>query len=153
MEAIWDWGIALIIAMQSAGEGLGSFWRAVSVLGDEIFFLLLIPLLFWCVSPRVGIRVGLVLLLGTTINSFCKLALAGPRPYWYSPEVRVFTAESSFGLPSAHAQNTVGVWGALAASIARPWACDYGDPGAAGGAFTYGSGCSLPNRCARGDGC
>ncbi|RRR65832.1 MAG: phosphatase PAP2 family protein [Candidatus Viridilinea halotolerans] len=122
MQAIWDWGVALIIVLQAAGEGLAPFWRGVSILGDEVFFLVLIPLLFWCVSPRVSIRVGLILLLGTAINSFFKLAFAGPRPYWYSADVRAFTAESSFGLPSAHAQNTVGVWGALASLMARPWA-------------------------------
>ncbi|PDW03359.1 phosphatase PAP2 family protein [Candidatus Viridilinea mediisalina] len=122
MQAIWDWGVALIIMMQAVGDGLAIFWRAVSILGDEVFFLLLIPFLFWCISPRFSIRVGLILLLGTALNSFFKLAMAGPRPYWYSAEVRAFTAESSFGLPSAHAQNTVGIWGALASLIARPWA-------------------------------
>lgn len=122
MQTVWDWGVALIVMMQAVGDEVAIFWRAVSVLGDEVFFLLLIPFLFWCVSPRASIRVGLVLLLGTAINSFFKLALAGPRPYWYSAEVRAFTAESSFGLPSAHAQNTAGVWGALASLIARPWA-------------------------------
>jgi membrane-associated phospholipid phosphatase len=120
MERIWEWGITVVLALQSVG--LAPLWRGLSLLGDEIFFLILIPLLFWCVSPRLSVRVGLTLLIGTALNAFFKLAFAGPRPFWYSAEVKALTAESSFGLPSAHAQNTVGVWGVIAAAIARPWA-------------------------------
>ncbi|PDW01008.1 phosphatase PAP2 family protein [Candidatus Chloroploca asiatica] len=122
MEAIWEWGSALVLALQPDSGGLALFWRALSVLGDEVFFLLLMPLLFWCINPILSIRVGMVLLLNTTVNTAFKLALAGPRPFWYSAEVRALTAEGSFGIPSGHAQNTVGVWGALATGIARPWA-------------------------------
>lgn len=121
MEALWEWGIALILAIQTASAGLEPFWRGLSLLGDEIFFLVLIPFLFWCISPRLSLQVGLMLLLSTTVNTTFKLLLAGPRPFWYSPEVQALTAEASFGIPSGHAQNTVGVWGALAAYLARPW--------------------------------
>lgn len=122
MEAIWEWGVTVVLSMQAAGDGLTPFWRGLSALGDEGFFLLLIPLLFWCVSPRLSVRVGVVLLLGTALNTAVKLALAGPRPFWYSAEVRALTAESSFGRPSAHAQNAVGVWGVIAVAIGRWWA-------------------------------
>ncbi len=122
MEALWEWGVAVIIALQTASAGMDGFWRGLSLLGDEIFFLLLIPLLFWCVNPRLSIQVGLVLILSTTLNTTFKLLFAGPRPFWYSPAVRALTAETSFGIPSGHAQNTVSLWGVIAASIARPWA-------------------------------
>lgn len=122
MEAIWEWGVALILTIQSASAGFAPIWRGLSILGDETFFLILLPLLFWCISPRLGIRVGLVLMLGTAINHAIKLAVAGPRPFWSSSQVRALTAESSFGLPSAHAQNTVGLWGVIAAAIGRWWA-------------------------------
>lgn len=122
MEAIWEWGITLVLTLQAGGGALVPLWRGLSLLGDEIFFLMLIPLLFWCVSPRLSLRVGIALMLGTAVNTACKLAFAGPRPFWYSGQVSALTAESSFGLPSAHAQNTVGVWGVIAASAGRWWA-------------------------------
>ncbi len=122
MDTIWAWGVALILALQDSGARVAPLWRGLSVLGDEIFFLLLMPLIFWCVSPRLGVRLSLVLLLGTALNTVCKLAFVGPRPFWYSDQVRALTAETSFGLPSAHAQNAVGVWGIIAAEIRRRWA-------------------------------
>lgn len=122
MEAIWDWGITFILTMQAVGDGSALLWRGLSVFGDETFFLLLIPLLFWCVSPQLSVRVSLVLLFGTALNSVLKIALAGPRPFWYSAQVRALTAETSFGLPSAHAQNAVGIWGVIAKAVGRRWA-------------------------------
>ncbi len=89
---------------------------------SELLNAKLIPLLFWCVSPQLSVRVGLTLLLGTALNACFKLAWAGPRPFWYSAEVHALTEESTFGIPSAHAQNTTSVWGIIAAAIARPWA-------------------------------
>jgi hypothetical protein len=52
------------------------------------------------------------------VNSALKVAFHGPRPYWYSSNVKVLgSAENSFGAPSGHAQNGVVVWGTLADSI------------------------------------
>jgi hypothetical protein len=84
--------------------------------------LLIIPLLYWCLDARLGLRAGLALLLSASLNSALKLALASPRPYWYSPEVAALAFEPTFGLPSGHAQNAVAVWGVLAAGIGRRWA-------------------------------
>jgi hypothetical protein len=45
----------------------------------------------------------------------------GPRPYWYSTDVIRYASETSFGVPSGHAQIAFGVWGMLAASIRKWW--------------------------------
>ena len=121
--------------------------------GDEysiaICILLLIPLLFWCVSP--SLRVSLMIILGTALNSAIKIALAGPRPFWYSPQVRALTAETSFGIPSAHAQNAVGVWGVLAAARDRRWswtvAVILAAPGRPPGSRPRGSGPRADSAC------
>lgn len=121
MDLSWDAGITLIRALQSAGW-LALPMQAITLLGAETFFLAIIPLLYWCVDTRLGTRVGLILLLSTSLNCALKLVLADPRPYWYSSDVRALAFEPTFGLPSAHAQNTVAVWGALAAGARRGWA-------------------------------
>jgi len=52
------------------------------------------------------------------VNTALKVAFHGPRPYWYSSNVKVLvSAENSFGVPSGHAQNGVVVWGTLADRI------------------------------------
>jgi hypothetical protein len=51
-----------------------------------------------------------------------KLAFHLPRPYWIDRRVLALAAESSYGLPSGHAQDAVAIWGFVAAQLRRPWA-------------------------------
>ena len=49
MEAIWQWGIDFIHTIQQVqGPALTAFFKAVTFLGEKEFFLLLLPLVFWC---------------------------------------------------------------------------------------------------------
>ena len=120
MESVWEHSLPVIQALQSVAW-LEWPMRLISHLGSEAFFLLFISLLYWCISPRLGVRVALILLLSTSLNYALKLAFASPRPQWYSTQVTVYEAETSFGMPSAHAQNAVAVWGEVARWGNRPW--------------------------------
>jgi len=92
-----------------------------SLFGTEDFFMLALPLLYWCVDSMLGIRVALILMLSTNINAAFKLAFHGPRPYWYSPRVSALATETTFGIPSGHAQIAATVWGLLAAYLRKWW--------------------------------
>lgn len=92
---------------------------AVTFLGDEEFYLLLLPIVYWVVSRRIGIRLGVMLLLTAGVNSLLKLGFTTPRPAYLDPGLEL-AREHSFGLPSGHAQNAAAVWGVLAASL-RSW--------------------------------
>ena len=49
--------------------------------------------------------------------------LHSPRPYWVDQRVKVlFQSETSFGLPSGHAQTAASVWGIFAAHLKKKWA-------------------------------
>lgn len=122
MDFLIENGIAMILAIQSWGEWLQAPMQFFTSLGYENFFLLILPLLYWCVDSRLGLRVGFILLASTAVYDLLKLAFAGPRPYWVSAAVKPFSAESSFGIPSGHAQSAVSVWGVIAAYIRKPWA-------------------------------
>jgi membrane-associated phospholipid phosphatase len=122
MNAILDFGIRFIVALQSLGGWLKLPMEIVSFLGKEEFFLFLLPILYWCVDSRLGLRVAFILMVNTSINDAFKLALHGPRPYWYSSNVSPFAAETSFGVPSGHAQSAVVVWGTIAAWMKKWWA-------------------------------
>jgi len=115
-------GINWIVAIQSQGAWLEAPMKFFSFLGTENFFLLVLPLVYWCIDAGLGIRVGFILLTSAYVNSIFKLLFAGPRPYWVSDKVIPFSAESSFGVPSGHAQNAVGVWGIIASGIRKSWA-------------------------------
>jgi len=111
-----------VIAFQSVGEWLIAPMKFFSFLGSETFFILVLPVLYWSLDAALGMRVGVALLLSGGINDLFKLAFHSPRPYWVSAEVQARAAETSFGLPSGHAQISVGVWGMAAAYLRRAWA-------------------------------
>jgi membrane-associated phospholipid phosphatase len=121
METIWNIGIAWNIYFQGLGRWLKTPMEVFSFFGTEPFFLLLLPALYWCVEAGIGLRVGIILLLGASTNDALKLTFHGPRPYWFGPDVIGYASETSFGAPSGHAQNAFGVWGMLAACTGKRW--------------------------------
>lgn len=112
----------LVLGLQESAGWLTPAMRAVSHLGDQEFYLLAFPLLYWCVSPRLGLRMGVLLLVSGGLNGALKLAAATPRPYWLDGAVVPGALEASFGVPSGHAQNGVAFWGLLAHRAGRAWA-------------------------------
>jgi membrane-associated phospholipid phosphatase len=121
MESIWNNSITWNIFFQSLGSWLKTPMEIFSFFGNETFFLLLLPALYWCLEASIGLRVGLILLLSTSVNDALKLGFHGPRPYWYSMDVIGYASQTSFGVPSGHAQIAAGVWGMLAASVRKWW--------------------------------
>lgn len=122
METILQGGVAFILWLQSLGGWLAAPMKFFSFLGSEEFFLVALPLIYWCLDSRAGLRIGAIVLFTGSLNDILKLALHGPRPYWYSTQVQAFASETSFGVPSGHAQTAVGLWGMGAALLKRPWA-------------------------------
>ena len=121
MISFVDWGIPFITWLQSWSEWLVAPMQFISFLGGEDFYLIFMPVLIWCFNAGLGIRIGLILLTSAGINSAFKLAFGLPRPYWVSREVIAYSSESSFGLPSGHAQNALAIWGRLAFWIRIRW--------------------------------
>ncbi|NJN44599.1 MAG: phosphatase PAP2 family protein [Anaerolineae bacterium] len=119
-ESVLDWGIQFILTLQNLGDWLVEPMNFFTFLGNEDFYLLLFPFLYWCVEASIGIRMGVYLVLSIGINELFKASFHDPRPYWYDAQVRLLTGpEFSFGVPSGHAQNGVVIWSGLAAHFER----------------------------------
>jgi hypothetical protein len=95
--------------------------KLFSFLGNAQFFIFVVPLIYWCIDAKAGIKLGLFLMVNGGINDTLKVAFHGPRPYWYSAKVKALSSEITFGIPSGHAQNAVVVWGVLATWLQRKW--------------------------------
>ena len=121
MESIWDVGISMIVFLQSIGSWLEAPMKFFSFLGQEEFYLLVAPAIYWCLDSAIGIRLALWLMVSSNLNSAFKILFADPRPYWYSTQVTAYAAESSFGLPSGHAQNSVVVFAGMGWLFKRRW--------------------------------
>lgn len=118
MESIFNSGLQIIQWLQSLGAWLTPIMKLFTFLGNAEFYLIVAPAILWCIDATLGLRVGMFLMVNGMVNAAFKVAFHGPRPYWYTSQVKVLgSAENSFGVPSGHAQNAVVVWGALADRI------------------------------------
>ncbi len=106
---------------QSLGDWLRWPMLAFTALGIEQFFILLLPMIYWCFDQAVGLRLGILFMFSNMINSFFKLLFHNPRPYWISDKVKELYHETSFGIPSNHAQLAATVWGWLAVEVKKKW--------------------------------
>lgn len=122
LPGMTDGGIGLILYLQNLGNWMNFSMKFFTFLGSENFFLLIAPALYWCIDASTGLRLGLFLSLNAGLNSITKILFHSPRPYWVNRQVIALSTETSFGLPSGHAQNAVVVWGSLANGIKKRWA-------------------------------
>lgn len=122
MDSIYQIGIAVNLFFQNLGGWLSGPMKFFTFLGSENFYMLVMPALFWCIDAGLGFRMGMILILGNQLNGFFKILFHGPRPYWIDTRVKPLVSETSFGVPSGHAQNAAGIWGYLAVNLKKNWA-------------------------------
>jgi len=121
MQALIDFGVSLVIALQRLGEWQIPIMDFFSQLGTEDFFFIVLPLVFWSVDSALGIRIAFILIASSYINLIGKVSFAGPRPYWVSSHIQPWWPETSFGVPSGHAQHAMSVWGIIAVYKKQKW--------------------------------
>lgn len=122
MDALIDFQIQFTLFWQNLGAWLETPMQAFTFLGSELFFLLVMPALYWSIDPVIGFRAGMMLILSGGLNSVLKALFHTPRPYWVDGDVKALASETSFGMPSGHSQNSAAIWGIIAATIRRRWA-------------------------------
>ena len=119
VEAL-DWGIEIVLWFQQFSPALDSFFKSLTFLGNQEFFLLFMPLAYWCIDRRTGARLFILLLFSAYLNAVAKVLVDQPRPFDYDPRVKPLAHADGGGLPSGHTQNAVVVWGYLAVRIRKP---------------------------------
>ncbi|MCX6030549.1 MAG: phosphatase PAP2 family protein [Chloroflexi bacterium] len=118
MDPFSPLSLDLIRAFQSLGAWLSVPMKFFTFLGNEEFFLFLLPLVYWCISKALGTDLVVLLIASTGVNGLAKGLLKLPRPYWVEPKLAL-SSEDSFGMPSGHAMNSTVLWGFPA--VVTPW--------------------------------
>jgi len=122
MEGILDWGVNVILWFQQFSPTLDLPFKIFTFMGEEEFFLLFLPLLYWCLDRRTGARLTVLFLFSAYTNGVAKMLAAQPRPADYAPgRVNPLWEASGYGLPSGHTQSAVVFWGYLASQVRRTW--------------------------------
>ena len=117
----WENLSQINVLFQSIGDWLFIPMRFFSFLGDEEFYLFIMPAIYWCFDSRLGLRLGMLLMLSNGVNGIFKYLFQGPRPFWVNDKVIAYIHETSFGVPSGHSQNAVAIWGYFAAILKKSW--------------------------------
>ncbi|MBE7533215.1 MAG: phosphatase PAP2 family protein [Ardenticatenaceae bacterium] len=120
-QQAWDWGLVFITWLQTTYPQLESFFFFVTDLGREEFYLLVFPLIFWCIHKQLGKQLGYLFLFTVFVNAIFKQAFRGPRPFWVDQTAGLDTREEGYGIPSGHTQNATVFYFFLAAWVSRTW--------------------------------
>lgn len=120
MEEILDGGIGVVLWFQQFSPTLDLPFQALTFMGDTEFFLLILPLMYWCIDRGGGARLLVVFLISSLINEAAKVIAAQPRPFHYDDRVKQLAEGPGGGFPSGHTQNSVVLWGYLAYQINKP---------------------------------
>ena len=114
MESLLDWGIEVVLWSQQFSPALDLPFKILTSLGDKEFFMLLMPLIYWCIDRQAGARLFILLLFSAYLNEVAKLLADQPRPFHYDSRIMKIVDADSGGFPSGHTQSAVVVWGYLA---------------------------------------
>jgi membrane-associated phospholipid phosphatase len=120
VDSLTIWSLDFIAVVQQIHPALHVVFQAFTFLGQPQFYVLMLPLLLWCVDVRMGVRVGVFLLYSSQLNALLKGLFQLPRPCDFDPSLQLAWFEG-YGLPSGHAQFVVAFWGAIAAWARKRW--------------------------------
>ena len=113
LDPVYEWGLAVIRAAQSTCPAiLAPIARFFSLLGDPVAYLIILPVVFWCIDERRGFRAAFAVFLSNGINIALKDFLRVPRPFTQDPSVKLADA-AGFSTPSGHSQNSAAFWPVL----------------------------------------
>ncbi|RMF09676.1 MAG: phosphatase PAP2 family protein, partial [Candidatus Neomarinimicrobiota bacterium] len=99
----------IVWIQQQAFPGLIPLMKGVTALGNETFYLLGLPVLFWCWKKELALPLLILLYLTFLTNTLLKLGFASPRP----AEALHLVPADGYGFPSGHAQMAMVLWGYL----------------------------------------
>ena len=104
---------------------LDKIMSVITLLGGELFFMVIAVAVFWCVSKREGYYLMIVGFFGTVINQFLKILCCVPRPWVKDPGFTIVESAraeaTGYSFPSGHTQNAVATYGGMARYTNKTW--------------------------------
>jgi membrane-associated phospholipid phosphatase len=109
----WLWSLDGVRGLQALGDWLTLPMRLFTFLGNDLFYLTAIPLVYWCIHKGLGADLSVLLVLSSLVNGAIKSLIKHSRPFWHDASLRLSDA-GSFSTPSGHAQTSAALFGYLA---------------------------------------
>ena len=121
MDGILSWGTAVNIWLQNFSPALDTPFKAITFCGEELFFMVFLPLIYWSINRSAGVRLLVLFLFSAWVNSAVKVLATDLRPYRYDSRVKALQQAAGWGFPSGHTQLSITVWGYLVAAFRKKW--------------------------------
>ncbi|GGQ98549.1 phosphatase PAP2 family protein [Deinococcus ruber] len=112
----------LVRTLHQALDHPEQLWLAITMLGRDEVFIVLLALYSWLVNPEGMRRLGVAFSLSYLTNSALKYGLNLPRPFAHDPALASAAAKATAGgpgLPSGHAQLSASLWFGMAWQLAE----------------------------------
>lgn len=97
---------------------LDFLFSIITLCGEEIAFMAVGMIFFWCIDKYKGYFLLCVGFLGTAINQVLKMIFRIPRPWIKDPDFTIVEsareAATGYSFPSGHTQTAVGLFGGIA---------------------------------------
>ena len=117
--------MTLIEWLQSS---LGTSWQnlfiAITYVGSDYAYIVLLSLYYWIVDPLSGRLLGMLMGLTYGLNLLLKEIVNRPRPFEINPTIALESLQKdseSASFPSGHAQGSATFWFYLAAVYQKAW--------------------------------
>jgi len=96
---------------QFSNPFLDVFSQLITMMGEDVFFIFITTVIYWCIDKDLGYKLGFVSLTSAGINLGIKELLKIPRPIG-EPGIRSLRVQTAQGysFPSGHTQNTATLW-------------------------------------------
>ena len=90
----------------SNSTALDDIFKLITSLGSEVFYMMLIPPIFWCLNKKFGFRLLVITSFAAYIATVLKNIMKIPRP----PAEHWKTEPDSYSFPSGHAYGSTTLW-------------------------------------------
>ncbi len=96
---------------------LNFVFSAITTLGEEMLFIVIGVVIFWCINKKQGYYVLSVGLFATVINQFLKILCRVPRPWVRDPNLTTVgqsvNGAPGYSFPSGHSSAAVALYGSI----------------------------------------
>ncbi len=105
-------GLDVVLSLQANGNDLLDILASLlNAMGGDIFFLIVLSLVYWSLNRQLGVRLLFALAVVGIVNTVLKETFQRPRPFQVSDAVIPLFESGGFGIPSGHVMVALVVWG------------------------------------------
>lgn len=101
---------------------LDLFFQAVTMIGEDVFLIVAMTLIYWCINKKFGYRLGFTYLYSIILNGIVKEILKVERPFNKDGirSLRIETA-TGYSFPSGHAQGSTTFFTSVMLYFKKTW--------------------------------